>query len=409
MNFIFVSPNFPIRYFKWVEALKERGIRVLGIGDTPYDGLHPRLKRAITEYYYTPDLSNYEAVLEAGRFFKNKYGPIDYVESDNEWWLYTDSKLREDLDVPNGFRPAQMRAIKAKSAMKKSFEEAGVKTMRYILVDGPKDLERALEFAKKVDYPLFVKPDVGVGAASSYKLKDEAALRKFLSEDLPETYIMEEYIEGTIISFDGICNSHSDVVFATSDHFETPVAEIVNGEDADYVYYNNPFDLPFHDGLDGQSFLAAGKRVVKAFGIQKRFFHIEFFHLSKDKPGFARKGDFVALECNMRPAGGNTPDLIDYANSVSCYEIYADVIAYDENRQKMDYPKYYAFASARRNHVEYLHSIEEVRERYHDHICMEGSYPPSYAQAMGDTFVYAKFSSFEDGVTFDTFVRARKN
>ena len=34
MNFIFISPNYPYRYFKWVEALKERGITVLGIGDT---------------------------------------------------------------------------------------------------------------------------------------------------------------------------------------------------------------------------------------------------------------------------------------------------------------------------------------------------------------------------------------
>lgn len=405
MNFIFVSPNFPVRYFKWVEALKERGIRVLGIGDTPYDQLTDRLKNALTEYYFLSDLSNYPALLEAGRFFKNKYGPIDYVESDNEWWLDSDARLREDLDVPQGFRPAQMRAIKAKSAMKKAFQEAGVKTMRYILVNGPEDLEKAKAFATEVHYPVFVKPDVGVGASDSFALHDEAELQNFLSKKLSETYIMEEYIEGTIVSFDGICDSKSNVVFATSDHFETPVATIVN-DDKDYVYYNNPFELPFHD-LDGQAFLAAGRRVVKAFGIQKRFFHIEFFLLSKDKPGFAKKGEFVALECNMRPAGGNTPDLIDYANSVSCYEIYADVIAYDENRQKMDYPKYYAFASARRDEAHYRHSLEEVRQKYHDAICMEGRYPDSMAKAMGNTFLYAKFSRFEDGLAFDAFVREK--
>jgi cytochrome b561 len=31
MNFIFISPNFPPRYFKWVEALKDHGITVLGL------------------------------------------------------------------------------------------------------------------------------------------------------------------------------------------------------------------------------------------------------------------------------------------------------------------------------------------------------------------------------------------
>jgi dihydroxyacetone kinase-like protein len=28
INFVFVSPNFPARYFKWVESLAARGIRV---------------------------------------------------------------------------------------------------------------------------------------------------------------------------------------------------------------------------------------------------------------------------------------------------------------------------------------------------------------------------------------------
>ena len=36
MNFIFVSPNFPERYYLWCEALRRRGVNVLGIGDTPY-------------------------------------------------------------------------------------------------------------------------------------------------------------------------------------------------------------------------------------------------------------------------------------------------------------------------------------------------------------------------------------
>jgi hypothetical protein len=405
MNFIFVSPNFPVRYFKWVEALRDHGITVLGIGDSPFFDVHPRLKAALTEYYYVSDLGDFSKMEVACRYYEKKYGRIDFIESDNEWWLAMDARLREAFGVSSGFYPAEMERIKAKSAMKEYFARGGAKTMRYILLNGPEDLPRAKEFAFLVGWPLFVKPNIGVGATSSFPLVDEAALEKFLSAKLKETFIAEEYIDGFIVSYDGICDSHSDVVFSTSDHFPTPVASIVN-ENLDYYYYTNPFSLPFQD-LDGEIFEKTGRDVVKAFGIRQRFFHIEFFVLKSDKPGFAKKGDFVALECNMRPAGGYTPDLIDYANSVSCYEIYADVVKSDKNLQDLAKEKFYAFASARKDIIRYAHPKEEILARYRNSLCMFGRYPAHMALAMGDEYYYAKFKTCEEGLAFDAFVRAK--
>ncbi len=405
MNFIFVSPNFPTNYYLWVEALHNHGVNVLGVGDSPYWELHPRLRECLTEYYYA-NLSDMGQLEAACRYYQDKYGKIDYIESDNEWWLYSDALLREKFGVDTGFHPADMRKIKAKSAMKEYFNKGGAKTMRYVLVDGEQDKAKAQAFRDEVGYPLFVKPNIGVGAVSSYSIHDDREFEEFFKNRLPETYIMEEYVEGFIVSYDGICDSKSNVVFDSVDHFMTPIADIVN-EKEDYYYYNTPFELPFFD-LDKKKFREVGRKVVKAFGIKKRFFHIEFFVLTKDRPGLAKKGDFVALECNMRPAGGYTPDLIDFANSVSVYDIYADVICFDENRQKMDHPKYYAFASARRDGVSYLHSEEEILSHYHDHLCLHGRYPAHMAVTMGDSFYYAKFDSFEEGQAFDRFVRSRK-
>jgi hypothetical protein len=406
MNFIFVSPNYPIRYFKWVEALRDHGVTVLGIGDTPWADIPQRLKNSLNEYYYLPDLSREEDMLKACRYFESKYGKIDFIESNNEWWLEQDARLRKALNVTSGFFPEQMEKIKAKSAMKACFEAAGVKTMRYLLVNGPEDIDRVLDFAKQVGWPLFAKPNVGVGAHDSWPIPNEAALRERLAKPLPETYIVEEFIDGEIVSYDGICDSRSNVVFETTDHFPTPVADIVN-ESKDEYYYNNPFALPFFD-VDPIAFEAAGRRVVKAFGIQKRFFHIEFFVLRSDKPGFAKKGEFVALECNMRPAGGYTPDLIDFANSVSCYEIYADVITKDRNDQDMSKEKYYAFAVSRRDELSYAHTQEEIFNQWGAYLCAHGVYPKHMADAMGDDYFYAKFKDFSMGLAFDRFVREKK-
>ena len=78
MNFVFISPNFPVRYFKWVEALKNHGVNVLGIGDTPYYNCHERLKKALKEYYYVPDMNDFEAMKAAISYYVSKYSTVHF-------------------------------------------------------------------------------------------------------------------------------------------------------------------------------------------------------------------------------------------------------------------------------------------------------------------------------------------
>ena len=405
MNFVFISPNYPARNFKYCESLAARGIKVLGVGDTPYEQLSERLKRCLTEYYYVQDLNNFESQRTAVGYFFNKYGHIDYIESNNEWWLATDAQLREIYGVEGNLLPADMEHIKAKSAVKEFFARAGAKTIRHMLYRDRNDEAKLREFIEMVGYPVFAKPNIGVGAGDSHSIKNEEELQGFLQKTLPETYIVEEYIDGIIVSFDGICDGNGDVVFVTTDHFPTPIADIVN-KNVDYYYFDNPFDLPMKD-LDGEAFMETGRKVVKSFGIRKRIFHIEFFVLSEDKPGLGKKGDFVALECNMRAPGGNTPDLIDYANSISMFEVYADVIAYNENRQKKGGPSYYAFASHRKECYRYRYSWREIEEMFSGAICRLGAYPKGIREVMGDEYIYAKFDSYEEGLRFDAIVREK--
>lgn len=50
MNFIFISPNFPKTYWNFCRCLKQNGVRVLGIGDAPYELLEENLKQNLQEY-----------------------------------------------------------------------------------------------------------------------------------------------------------------------------------------------------------------------------------------------------------------------------------------------------------------------------------------------------------------------
>ena len=57
-NFIFISPNFPTNYWKFCRELKNNGLRVLGVGDQPYDQLMNELKSSLDEYYKVSSLEN---------------------------------------------------------------------------------------------------------------------------------------------------------------------------------------------------------------------------------------------------------------------------------------------------------------------------------------------------------------
>ena len=396
-NFVFISPHFPDYFYRFVKALKNNGFRVLGIGDDPYERLNPELKEALTEYYVCYNMDNFENEVNAVRYFENKYGHIDYLESNNEYWLEKDAKLREIFNITTGPRGSEIDFYNHKSLMKIGYKKAGLKVAQFILVSDRKSLE---DFINKVNYPVFIKPDHGVGAASTYKIAEEKDIDFFFNDKDPNiTYICEQYVSGDIISFDGICDSNSNVVFCASNFFPPSVADIVHAK-KDLFYFTYPY--PPKDLEE------AGRKVIKAFGVKQRFFHLEFFRLKETIKGLGKKGEVVPLETNMRPAGGYTPDLINFANSSNVYQIYADIMMFDENRQKDEFEHYYAPVASRREGFEYLHSDEELLEHYKNNICNHGRYAPIFADAMGDRYFMAKFKSLEEVEQFRDYSEARK-
>ena len=396
MNFIFLSPNFPKTYHHFTACLKDNGVTTLGIGDAPYDELSQECRDSLVEYYKVSSLENYDEVFRACAFFSFKYGKIDWLESNNEYWLLRDAQLRTDFNVTTGLRNDHIDEIKYKSRMKEYYAKAGIPTARYHLVS---TLDKGLWFAGEVGYPLVVKPDNGVGANATYKLKNEEDLRNFY-QNLPEVqYIMEEFINGTIVSYDGICDSNRDIIFETSHYFPDPVMDVVNDQ-LDMWYYSRkqvPEDLR-----------DAGRRTIKAFASNSRFFHCEFFVLNEDKEGLGKKGDIFGLEVNMRPPGGYTPDMMNYANDMDVYRVWANMVCYDQGYFDPNYRPYVSvFASKRRNGT-YVHTNEDVFSAYGNNIMMYEEMPAALSGAMGDFAFIARFPTEDEAKAFAHFVLQRK-
>lgn len=395
MNFVFISPNFPNTYYRFCSALKRNGVRVLGIGDATYDSLSQDVKNSLDEYYYIDDLKNYNAKKEAVKFFQEKYGKIDFLESNNEYWLYDDARLRTEFNISSGPDLIQIKTFRDKSEMKKIYKDNNILTARGELVT---TLSRAKDFVLEVGYPLVVKPNDGVGARNTYKINNERELELFFKNEDADTYFMEEFVNGDLISYDGVCDSESNVIYQTHHVFPTQVMDVVN-EVKDMVYYTSP--------IIEKELEVVGRKVIKAFKAKSRFFHLEFFKLREAKNGLGKKDDILALEVNMRVPGGYTPDLINFAYSIDIYQIWADVIAFNENRQKELFAKQYACYVGRRNYVEYVNYYEKIMEKYGSNIVWNQGMPDVLSGAMGNYFFMAKFKSKNDMNEFIAFLTQR--
>lgn len=380
-NFIFISPNFPTNYWMFCRELKKNGLNVLGIGDQPYDELSADLKDSLNEYYKVSNLENDEEVYRAVAFFIFKHGRIDWLESNNEYWLERDARLRTDFNITSGFQAADIPHIKFKSQMKQFYQKAGIPVARYHMVD---TLEGCQEFIKKVGYPVVAKPDNGVGASHTFKIEDEEQLKSFFDLKWPQTpYIMEEFISGEVNSYDAIIDSNGEPMFETGNVTPMSIMDIVNNNDNSiyYILKNLPDDTR-----------AAGRATVKSFGVKSRFVHFEFFRLQKDQEGLGKKGDIVALEVNMRPSGGFTPDMIDFAHSTDVYKIWADMIAFDRSTMPIGKHAYCAFAG-RRDGKDFTLSHAEIIKKYGANMKMVERIPDVLSGAMGNQMYIATFNS----------------
>ena len=381
-NFVFISPNFPESYWKFCAELKNNGMRVLGIGDCPYDNLKQELRDGLHEYFKVSSLENYDEVFRAVAFFTYKYGKIDWLESNNEYWLERDAKLRTEFHITTGFMEADMNKVKCKSAMKEYYKKAGLPTARYHIVEGYED---AVQFANEVGYPVVVKPDNGVGASHTYRLRSDDEVRFFIDTKDDNIYVMEEQVNGVVCTYDAIIGANGEALFESGNVTPNSLMDVVN-DSGDSLYYLHK-EVP-------EDIRDAGLRTVAAFGVKSRFVHLEFFRLTQDQEGLGKEGDLIGLEVNMRPAGGYTPDMYNYAYETDVYKIWADMICFNKSTKPLGTRRYCAFVG-RRDGRTYRMDHDAIMAKYGHCMKMQGRIPDALSGAMANIMYVANFDTKE--------------
>lgn len=363
MNFVFFSPHFPANGADFCDRLKKAGATVLGIGDAPYDALDGKLKQALSEYYRVADMEDYEPVFRAIGHFIQKWGRIDRFESLNEHWLELEANIRTDFNI-YGTKLDFVKNLKRKSRMRAFFRKSGVETIAQRKCS---DRAGAMTFIRRVGYPVVVKPDSGSGASNTFKISNAKELDQFF-RDKPEdvTFVMEQFIEGLVVTYDGLINRDGEVVLAASHRYDQSVMDVVN-KDRHMSYTCFPRIRPVVE--------EAGRKILKAFDVRERFFHIELFETRDDR--------IIALEVNMRPPGAWMTDAINYTFDIDVYAAWADMVVKDAAGGPYE-GKYFTAYASRKRHIDYSHSHGDVLAAHRDKIVHHQPIEEVFSRAMGN-------------------------
>jgi biotin carboxylase len=335
---------------------------VLGIADEPRDRLSAELQSALTEYSQVASLEDYDAVYRAAAYLVSRHGRIDRVESLAEHWMRMEARLREDFRVA-GRSLADLEQLQRKSVMKQRFVDAGVPAARGRLLGAREEAEA---FLRETGYPAVAKPDVGVGAVGTYRLDGPADLDRLYREKGDREYFLEAFVDGAIVTYDGLVDGAGRVVFAGSLEYSIGVMEAVNQE-RDLYYFT-------HRSIPGE-LEELGRRAVRAFEVRDGFFHFEFFRL--------RDGCYVALEANLRPPGAWSVDMFNYGSEVDLYAEWANVVARRESRLPAE-PSWYCCYAGRKNTLRHRLPHEEVLRLFGGRIVHHIPVPPLFRGGMGD-------------------------
>lgn len=320
VDVIFLEPSFPRNQREFARALHAVGARVTGIGERPKEYLDEEMRHWLSHYEQVGNVTDPGQVERAVRLIQTKVR-VDRLEASVEAHVMCAAKVREACGIP-GTSVETTFLCRDKPAMKETLRQAGVPCAQSI---GSDDAAEILGFAKRVGFPLIVKPRDAAGAAATFRCDDEGALLQALKESgVGKGYsvAVEEFIEGhegfwdtltvggTVVH-EFICHYYPSVLEAMRKRWVNPM----------FICTNRVDTGPHYDEIK-----LLGRKVIGALGIETSATHMEWF--------FGPKGlKFSEIGC--RPPGVGAWDLYCVANDIDIYREWAEAVVWRTRKQSL--------------------------------------------------------------------------
>jgi carbamoylphosphate synthase large subunit len=313
MNVVLIEPCFPANQREFARALHAVGATVIGIGERPKESLDDELKAWLTHYEQVRSVVDEDTLIERVKWLQSRVW-VDRLEATVEAHIMAAARAREACTIP-GTSTRTAWLCRDKPSMKEVLRQGGIPCAQSTGTASPDEVR---DFARRVGYPLILKPRDAAGASGTFRADDDGSLERAISAarvDRGAAVAVEEFIEGHEGFYDTLAiDGHVAMDFAT--HYFPNVLEAMRTRwiSPQFITTNRIDSAPHY-----QEVREMGRRVLPLLGIGTSATHMEWF--------FGPKGlKFSEIGC--RPPGVRTWDLYCAANEIDLYREWANAVVH---------------------------------------------------------------------------------
>jgi biotin carboxylase len=280
------------------------------------DAVPADIRDAIAAHWRAPDMMEAPGLLAAARGLMEQMGGADRLIGVLEQIQTPLAIVRRELGLP-GLSPEVAENFRDKARMKTVLRNAGLPVAHHGLAAG---IDDAVAIARRIGFPLVIKPPAGAGAVATYRVNHAGELAEALGILRPspsKPALLEEFVVGKEHSFDCVLRDGEPLFHSVSRYYPAPLEVLEN------PWIQWCVLLP--RDISGQRFAAirdVGVRAVRALGLSTGLAHLEWF----ERPD----GTVAISEVGARPPGAQFVRLISYAHDIDFYAAWARLMIRDE-------------------------------------------------------------------------------
>lgn len=327
-NIVFVAP-FPAevtqRFARAVSRLSD--VRVLGVVHTPPGGDDARVYDDLVRVERPLDT---QSLIEGVGELKRRYGQPYRIVGILEAVQVQLAEVRAHFGVP-GTSPQVAELFRDKSRMKAALAKAGLPVARNAIL---RTLSDAKAFAERVGFPMVLKPVQGMGAKSTFRIRNVGQLLttlRSLGVGHGREVLAEEFLRGREFSFETITVG-GEVKLHSISHYLPTCLEAVENPWIQWCCLL-PRDV---SGKEYDQARRIGWGAIEALGLKDGVTHMEWFQ----RPD----GSLAIGEIAQRPPGANISLMTGLAHDFDLYRAWARAVVDGEFEAKTE--RKYAVGSA---------------------------------------------------------------
>jgi biotin carboxylase len=327
-NIVFVAP-FPAevtqRFARAVSRLSD--VRVLGVVHTPPGGDDARVYDDLVRVERPLDT---QSLIEGVGELKRRYGQPYRIVGILEAVQVQLAEVRAHFGVP-GTSPQVAELFRDKSRMKAALAKAGLPVARNAIL---RTLSDAKAFAERVGFPMVLKPVQGMGAKSTFRIRNVGQLLttlRSLGVGHGREVLAEEFLRGREFSFETITVG-GEVKLHSISHYLPTCLEAVENPWIQWCCLL-PRDV---SGREYDQARRIGWGAIEALGLKDGVTHMEWFQ----RPD----GSLAIGEIAQRPPGANISLMTGLAHDFDLYRAWARAVVDGEFEAKTE--RKYAVGSA---------------------------------------------------------------